>query len=117
MKKVSHRVTQITVKILLLISCKAMHSSYPWLDNIMYIFKAIGYNLDTFPTPSFIHLSLLLSPLLTSLGINEQVTYCHVKIKSLYNQHFISHMNKWKMKMRVLLAYPTKIKSCDHKEK
>lgn len=98
LQKLYHRVTQISVNILLLISHKTMHSSYPWLYNIMYMIKAIGYYLDTFPISS----SQSLSPLLTTLGINEQIIYCHRKIKLLYSQHF-------KMKIRVLLTYPTKM--------
>lgn len=60
------------------------------LDNIMYMIEAIRYYLDTFPTSSFRrHLP---SPLLTTIGINEQIIYCHMKIKPLYSQHFISHI-------------------------
>ena len=60
--------------------------------------KAIGYYLDMFQTSSF----RSLFPLLATLAINEQIIYCHKKIKPLYSQHF-------KVKMRVLLTYPTKM--------
>lgn len=62
------------------------------LDNIMYMIEAIGYYPDTLLTSSFRRLSHLPSPLLTTIGINEQIICCHMKIKPLYSQHFILHI-------------------------
>ena len=62
------------------------------LDNIMYMIEEIGYYLDILLTSSFRRLSHLPSPLLTTIGINEQIIYCHMKIKALYSQHFILHI-------------------------